>query len=79
VQAQRAVEDRAIKLGNERNRLEARLAKITEEAVELMGEAERDGVPIGRLAELIQIERSTLYRWRDATTILRAHRAEGGK
>ena len=76
VKAQRAVENRAIKLGKERNKLEARLAEITEEAVELMAEAERSGVPIGRLAELIQIERSTLYRWRDATAILRADQTE---
>jgi hypothetical protein len=76
VQAQRAVEDRAIKLGNERTRLEGRLAKIIEEAVELMGDAERNGVSIDRLAGLIQISRPTLYRWRDSVAILRANRAE---
>lgn len=81
VQARRAVEDRAIKLGNERNRLEDRLAKIIEDAVELMSDAERDGVSIERLAELIGISRPTLYRWRDSVAILRANRAdqaEGG-
>jgi hypothetical protein len=73
VQAQRAVEDKAIKLGSKRARLEGGLAKTIEDAVELMGDAERSGVSIGRLAELLQIERSTLYRWREATTIHRAH------
>ncbi len=76
VEAQRAVEDKAIKLGNERAKLENRLGKIIEEAVELMGDAERNGVSIERLAQLIQIQRSTLYRWRDSIAILRANRAE---
>jgi AcrR family transcriptional regulator len=76
VKARRAVEDKAIKLGRERNRLEGRLAQIIEEAVELMSEAERNAITIERLAELIDISRPTLYRWRDATAILRANRAE---
>jgi predicted nucleic acid-binding Zn-ribbon protein len=76
VQVQRAVEDRAIKLGNERTQLEGRLGEITEEAVDLMGEAERSSVSIERLAELIQVARPTLYRWRDSISILRADRAE---
>jgi hypothetical protein len=76
VQARRAVEDNAIKLGRERTRLEGRLGEIIEEAVELMGDAERNGVPMEHLAELIQVSRPTLYRWRDATAILRADRAE---
>jgi hypothetical protein len=70
------VEDKAIRLGRERSRLEGRLGEMIEEAVELMGDAERNGVPIERLAELIQVSRPTLYRWRDATAILRADRAE---
>jgi len=76
VKAQRALEDRAIKLGNERNTLEARLAAIIEDAVGLMEDAEHDGVSIERLAGLIQISRPTLYRWRDSVAILRANRAE---
>lgn len=76
VQARRAVEDKAIKLGNERTRLERRLAEIIDDAVELMSEAERNGVSIERLAEFIQISRPTLYRWRDSVAILRADRAE---
>jgi hypothetical protein len=75
VQVQRAVEDRAIKLGNERAELEGRLGEIIEEVVDLMVEAEGNGVPIGRLAELVQVERSTIYRWRGSIEILRANRA----
>jgi hypothetical protein len=75
VQARRAVEDKAIKLGRERTRLEGRLDQIIEEAVGLMGDAERNGVPIDRLADLIRVRRSTLYRWREATAIHRAHHA----
>jgi hypothetical protein len=76
VTSQRAVEDTAIKLGKERARLEERLAQIIEDAVDLMSEAERDGVSIERLAGLIQVSRPTLYRWRETVAILRADRAE---
>jgi hypothetical protein len=76
VKAQRAVEDRAIKLGNERSKLEARLAAIIEDAVGLMSDAEDNGVSIERLAGLIQVSRPTLYRWRDSVEMLRANRAE---
>ena len=74
--ARRAVEDRAISLGNERADLEGRLARIIEEVVDLMAEAEANGVPIGRLAELVQVERSTIYRWRGSMQTLRANLAE---
>ena len=70
------MEDRAISLGNERADLEDRLAKIIEEVVDLMAEAEANGVPMGRLAELVQVERSTIYRWRGSMEILRANLAE---
>ena len=76
VLARRAVEDRAISLGNERADLEGRLARIIEEVVDLMAEAEANGVPIGRLAELVQVERSTIYRWRGSMQTLRANLAE---
>lgn len=76
VQARRAVEDNAIKLGRERAKLEGRLDQIIEEAIELMEAAERAGVSVERLARLIQISRPTLYRWRESVAILRADRAE---
>jgi AcrR family transcriptional regulator len=66
-------------LGDERTELQARREKITEDAVELMSDAERDGVSIARLADLIQIDRPTLYRLRNAIAIHRANRAERGK
>jgi transcriptional regulator GlxA family with amidase domain len=76
VQAQRDVEDRAIKLGAERAELQERDAALINEALELMEDAERDGVSIERLAALIQVSRPTLYRWRRAAEVLRAARAE---
>jgi AcrR family transcriptional regulator len=75
VKAQRAAEDKAIKLGVERAKLEGRLEEIIEDAVELM---ESNAVSAQRLAELIKVSRPTLYRWRDTVAILRAARAEGG-
>jgi hypothetical protein len=65
VKARRALEDKAIMLGNERTRLERRLEEIIEEAVGLMAQADRRSVSVDRLAELIRIDRTTLYRWRD--------------
>jgi transposase-like protein len=44
-----------------------------------MSDAERNGVSIERLAELIQISRPTLYRWRYSAAILRAEHAETGR
>jgi len=76
VKAQRAVEDKAIKLGTKRAQLEAQRAKIIEDAVALMSDAERVGVSVARLAELIQIDRPNLYRWRSAVAIHRADREE---
>jgi hypothetical protein len=76
VQSRRAVEDRAIKLGGKRARLEGNLAKTIEDAVALMNEAEHIGVPIERLAELLHVSRPTLYRWREGIAIHRAHHAE---
>ena len=70
------MEDKAIKLGNERTRLEDRLGKIIEEAVALMSDAGRNGVSVERLAERIQVSRPTLYRWRDSVAILRAERMD---
>ncbi len=64
VQARRDVQDKAIELGDERARLETRLAEMTSEALELMSAAERNGLCIEALAELIQINRTTLYRRR---------------
>lgn len=74
IQQQREVEDKAIKLGKERIDLEARLAQTVNEAIELMDK----GVPVERLAQLIGVNRPTLYRWRNAVAILRANRTEGG-
>ena len=71
------MEDKAIKLAKERAELERRLAKTITAALGLMDEAEHAGVPIDRLADLIQVRRSTLYRWRQASAIYRAHHQEG--
>lgn len=74
VQARRAVEDKAIELGEERRGLERREGEISEEAVELMQHANAAGVSIDQLAELIQVSHPTLYRWRGAIARLRAVR-----
>jgi transposase-like protein len=71
VQAQRDIEDRAIKLGNERIAVEGRRERNIQRSLDLMAEAERNGVPTARLAERLQIDRTTLYRWRDAAAIRR--------
>jgi transposase len=41
-----------------------------------MSDAERNGVSIENLAELIQVSRPTLYRWCYSVAFLRAERAE---
>jgi hypothetical protein len=70
------LEDEAIKLGNERTQLKGRLMQITKDAVELMGDSERNGVSIERLSQFIQISRPTLYHWRDSVAIPTADRAQ---
>jgi hypothetical protein len=76
VKARRAVEDRAIRLGNKRAQLERQREKVIEDAVELMSDAERVGVSVARLADLIHVDRPNLYRWRNAVAIHRADREE---
>jgi hypothetical protein len=53
------------------------LAKIIEECVAMMDEAERVGVPIDHLAGYIGVSRPTLYRWQQAAAIRGAHGAGG--
>jgi transcriptional regulator of acetoin/glycerol metabolism len=68
IAAQRAIEDRAIELAAERRRLLGGLEETVGEALELLGEAEAAGVPAERLATLLGVDRTTLYRWRTAQT-----------
>jgi hypothetical protein len=76
VKARRDVEDKAIRMGRKRGRLEAQLEQSIPETVALMDEADRAGISIDHLAELVRVSRPTLYRWRQAIVIHREDRAE---
>jgi len=60
----RILEDRALVLGNEWEALTERRANLIEQAVQLMEIADPAGIPIDQLAELLKVDRTTLYRWR---------------
>jgi DNA invertase Pin-like site-specific DNA recombinase len=72
IQAQRAIEDQAIKLGDERGDLEDRLAANTTSIVNLLREQEGSGIPFDRLASLVGVSRQTLYRWQEVARRLTA-------
>jgi hypothetical protein len=78
IRAARAIEDRAIELGDERGKLDDRLGKNTEEIVTLLREWEEapSGIALERLASLVGVSRQTLYRWRDVIARLKADAAE---
>jgi hypothetical protein len=65
IQAQRALEDRALALGFERRGLENGLLDNLLAVRELLHDAEGLGVPLDRIAKLVGVSRQTLYRWRD--------------
>jgi DNA-binding transcriptional regulator YiaG len=65
IQARRAIEDRAAKLGASRRTLEADLNTNTAEIRALLGDAEGSGVSYDQLAQLIGVSRQTLYHWRE--------------
>ena len=65
IQARRAIEDRAAKLGHQRRTYEAGLARNTEEIIALLRDAEGSGVPNDQLAALLGVSRQSIYNWRE--------------
>jgi transcriptional regulator GlxA family with amidase domain len=77
IQARREVEDRAIKLGEERLDLENREAANIEAVIDLIPEATDAGIPFDHLAKLVGVSRQTLYRWQEVARRLREGRQPG--
>jgi transcriptional regulator GlxA family with amidase domain len=71
MQAQRDLEDEALRLGSERNGLEAKLGKNLEQIVDLLAQAPEHSVSVERFASLVGVRRQQLYRWRDVIARLR--------
>jgi hypothetical protein len=63
--ARRAIEDRAIALGDQRGELEDRLAENTTAILDLLRDWEGSGIPLDRLASLVGVSRQTLHHWRE--------------
>jgi hypothetical protein len=76
IQAQRDFEDEALRLGKERDELEARLGSNLERIVDLLHKAPEHGVPVERYAKIIGVRRQQLYRWRDSIALLRREAGE---
>ena len=74
IQARRAVEDRAIRLGGERRDLDNRVAVNTQAIIDLLPSAANAGVPFDHVATLVGITRQTLYRWQEVARRLRESR-----
>jgi hypothetical protein len=71
IEQRRAVEDEAIRLGEERRELDNRLAVNTRTVVELLPKAAKAGVPLDQVAAMVGITRQTLYRWQGTARRLR--------
>lgn len=65
LEAQRGIEDRAIALGTERQKLEDEMARNTWAIIELLRDPAHTRVPLDFLASLLTVSRQSLYRWRD--------------
>jgi DNA invertase Pin-like site-specific DNA recombinase len=74
IQARRAVEDRAIRLGEQRLDLNNRVAANTQAIIDLLANAADAGVPFDHVATLVGITRQTLYRWQEVARRLRESR-----
>ena len=64
IKAQRAIEDRAARLGAARRDLERKLDANQQQIVRLLVDAEGTGVALDQIASLVHVSRQTLYRWR---------------
>lgn len=65
IQARRAIEDRAAKLGVRRRGYETGLRRNYEEISDLLRDAEGSGVSLEQLAALLGVSRQSLSKWRD--------------
>lgn len=71
IKAQRDFEDEALRLGAERDTLEAQLGTNLERIVDLLDQAPEHGVSVERYAKLVGVRRQQLYRWRASLALLR--------
>lgn len=76
IQARRAVEDRAIQLGSERRDLDDRIAKNTQNIIDLISDAADAGIPFDHLATMVGVSRQTLHRWREIVRRLREEESD---
>ena len=65
IQARRAIEDKAAKLGVRRRGYATALRKNNDEISALLRQAEGSGVPLEQLAALLGVSRQSLSKWRD--------------
>jgi hypothetical protein len=65
LQDRRAIEDQAIKLAEERNRLTWEMAANTWAIIELLRDPRHSMMPLDHLANLLGVSRQSLYRWRE--------------
>jgi hypothetical protein len=79
MQARRDIEDRAIRLGDERRDLDNRVAENTQGIIDLIPEAADAGITFDNLARMVGVSRQTLHRWREIVRRLRAARDEAAE
>lgn len=65
LKAQRAIEDKLIKLGTEREALMRKTSDNIQAITDQIDVALDAGVTIERVAQLVRVSRQTLYRWKD--------------
>jgi predicted transcriptional regulator len=65
IQARRAIENRASKLGVRRRGYETGLKQNSAEITKLLRDAEGSGVSLEQLAALLGVTRQSLAKWRD--------------
>ena len=76
IRARRDVEDRAMRLRAERADIAARNAANIRAIVALLDDAKQAGVRLDDLAELVDVSRQSLHRWREAAVLKRVMDAE---
>ena len=74
IQARRAIEDEALRLGHQRSQLGAAMAANTHEIIELLRKPEHGAIPLDHLGQLLGVSRQSLYRWRETAQEIPADR-----